>query len=60
MLERINPERTKGWKKLKKHYKKMRSVQMKEMFDADKGRFSKFSIQYVPSLEANLFKLTLC
>ncbi len=35
----------KYWKKLKSHYKKMRSVQMRDLFEADAKRADRFTIQ---------------
>ncbi len=44
-MKKINPTRTAAWKKLKAHYKKMKTVQMKELFQEDKKRFKKFSLK---------------
>ncbi|HKZ67740.1 MAG TPA: glucose-6-phosphate isomerase [Chitinophagaceae bacterium] len=46
MLPKINPTTTKAWSLLRKHFEEMSSVKMKELFTADKDRFSQFSIQY--------------
>jgi len=46
MLERINPRKTASWKRLQAHYKVMRSKHMRDMFQADSGRFSKFSVRF--------------
>lgn len=46
MLPKINPATTKAWSSLKEHFAEMSSVKMRELFSADKNRFSKFSIQY--------------
>ncbi len=35
----------KYWKKLKSHYKKMRSMQMRDLFEADEKRADKFTVQ---------------
>jgi len=44
MLKKINPSKTKAWKKLESHYGEMKSVHMKDLFAEDKGRSSRFSI----------------
>ncbi|HHE38628.1 MAG TPA: glucose-6-phosphate isomerase [Candidatus Cloacimonetes bacterium] len=67
MLKRINPIQTKSWKKLKTHFQKMRSVQMKDLFENDEQRFEKFSLKFKDILvdfskniiTENTFKLLL-
>lgn len=45
MLENINPVSTNAWKMLRAHHAFMQTQHMKDMFAADPGRFSKFSLQ---------------
>lgn len=45
MLPKIKPQRTEVWKKLNTHYKKTKDVQIKDLFEEDRDRFSKFSLQ---------------
>jgi glucose-6-phosphate isomerase len=46
MLERINPTTTQAWFVLKKHFEEeMNRKHMKDLFQNDKERFSKYSIQ---------------
>ncbi len=44
-MEKINPTKTQAWKKLKAHYKEMKNVQMKTLFEEDPKRFKKFSLK---------------
>jgi glucose-6-phosphate isomerase len=44
--DKINPTQTETWKKLQEHFKEMKSVQMKDLFEKDKERFSKFSLTF--------------
>jgi len=44
--DKINPTQTETWKKLLEHFKEMKSVQMKDLFEKDKERFSKFSLTF--------------
>ncbi len=44
MLNKINPVETKAWQKLQTHFETVKSVHMREMFENDPHRFSKFSI----------------
>ena len=44
MLTKIDPTATKSWKKLTGHFKKMKSVHMRDLFSEDPGRFDKFSL----------------
>jgi glucose-6-phosphate isomerase len=46
MLAKINPSKTKSWKKLCDHYETMKHVHMKDLFADDPGRFEKFSIRF--------------
>ena len=46
MLNKINPTQTEAWKKLKEHFREMKSVHMKDLFEEDKDRFSKFSLTF--------------
>ncbi|MBW1898468.1 MAG: glucose-6-phosphate isomerase [Deltaproteobacteria bacterium] len=46
MLKKINPSKTKAWKKLQNHHEEMKSVHMKDFFAEDKGRSSLFSIRF--------------
>ena len=44
MLSKMN-DKKKSWKKLECHYKAMKKVQMSELFEKDKNRGDKYSIQ---------------
>jgi glucose-6-phosphate isomerase len=44
MLPKINPTKTKSWKKLKEHYRVMKKRPMKDFFRQDPERFSRFSV----------------
>ena len=44
MLPKINPTRTKSWKKLKEHYRVMKNRKMLDLFHQDPERFSRFSV----------------
>ena len=46
MLKKIDPTQTEAWEKLREHFKEMKSVQMKDLFEKDKERFSKFSLTF--------------
>lgn len=46
MLSRINPKKTKSWKKLKEHYRVMKNCHMVELFHNDPERFSRFSVTF--------------
>ncbi len=46
MLNKINPVKTKSWKNLSEHYRKMKNIQMKDLFNKDQNRFDKFSIKF--------------
>lgn len=44
-MKKINPTRTEAWKKLKNHFKEMKSVEMKDLFSENENRFNNFSIK---------------
>ena len=46
MLPKINPTKTKSWKKLKEHYRVMKNRHMVDLFRQDPERFSRFSIRF--------------
>lgn len=46
MLEKINPTKTKAWKKLTKHYEEIQNKHMIEMFKEDPNRADDFSILF--------------
>lgn len=46
MLPKKNSTRTATWKKLKRHHKEIKDLQMKDLFAHDPLRFQKFSIQF--------------
>ncbi len=46
MLPKINPTKTKSWKKLKEHYRAMKKVHMGDLFCSDRERFSRFSVTF--------------
>lgn len=46
MLEKINPAETRAWDKLKKHYQSIKNTHIKDMFDKDRMRFSRFSVSF--------------
>ncbi|OGW36554.1 MAG: glucose-6-phosphate isomerase [Nitrospirae bacterium RBG_13_39_12] len=46
MLDKINPLETSTWKKLKEHYELMRNTHMRDMFNEDPDRFSRFSVRF--------------
>ncbi len=43
MLPSVNPTTTQSWKQLSEHAAKMKQVHMRDLFQQDKERFSKFS-----------------
>ncbi len=45
MLKKINPVALPVWKELKNHSEEMKRVHMRDLFESDPERFSKFSIQ---------------
>ena len=46
MLPKKNLTKTALWKKLKRHHKEIKDLQMKDLFANDSNRFQKFSIQF--------------
>ncbi len=46
MLPKINPTKTKSWKKLKEHYRVMKNRPMTDLFRQDPKRFSRFSVAF--------------
>jgi glucose-6-phosphate isomerase len=46
MLEKINPSKTKAWKKLAEHYPIINNKHIKDLFKKDKERFDNFSIRF--------------
>ena len=46
MLNKVNPIKTKSWKKLTDHFEEMKDIHMKSLFSEDPQRFEKFSIRF--------------
>ncbi|MFH0975015.1 MAG: glucose-6-phosphate isomerase [Spirochaetota bacterium] len=46
MLEKINPVKTKAWKKLAEQHALLKNMQMKDLFKKDKQRFDNFSVRF--------------
>jgi len=46
MLPSVNPIETSAWSKLSKHFKEIRNLQIKDLFQQDPERFAKFSIRH--------------
>jgi len=46
MLDKINPTNTKAWELLKRHYQEMQNRTMRELFDEDSERFTRFSTRF--------------
>ena len=46
MPKKIDPTSTNAWKKLSAHYNQIKDIHMRDLFDKDPVRFSKFSIQF--------------
>jgi glucose-6-phosphate isomerase len=46
MLKATNPTTTAAWQKLTTHFDQMSTVHMRDLFKADPGRFSEFSIRF--------------
>jgi glucose-6-phosphate isomerase len=46
MLPSINPTETQAWRKLEIHFLMMQAAHLRELFEEDPDRFSKFSIQF--------------
>jgi glucose-6-phosphate isomerase len=45
MLPKIKPQRTEVWKKLNTHYRKVKDIQIKDLFAEDPDRFHRFSLK---------------
>ena len=45
-LQTQNPTQTKAWEALKKHFETIKNVQMKQLFEQDPNRASKFTIKW--------------
>lgn len=45
-LQKINPTETKSWKKLNKHFKKIKDVHLREFFENDSQRFNHFHFKF--------------
>ena len=46
MLPKINPTTTQAWKKLEKHYEKIKNIHMKTWFETNRGRGSDFTLEF--------------
>jgi len=46
MLKGINPLKTASWKRLEKHYNMMRHKHMRDLFQEDLQRFTRFSLRF--------------
>jgi len=46
MLAKINPTRTRAWPKLRQHYRQARRYSLRGLFEADPGRFARFSLRF--------------
>ena len=46
MLPKMNPTTTPSWKKLARHFKDIKEVEMKELFAGDPDRFNRLSIRF--------------
>lgn len=46
MLQNIDPTQTQAWQKLEIHFLMMQAMHMREMFQEDPERFTKYSIQF--------------
>ena len=55
MLPKINPTTTEAWKALKAHYRKIKQVQMKDLFAEDSRRFNQLSFQFEDTLVCLLY-----
>jgi len=45
-VKNINPTQTTAWKKLAEHYKEMKNLEMKELFEKDPDRSSEFTLEW--------------
>jgi glucose-6-phosphate isomerase len=46
MLPTVNPTTTKSWRKLTKHHKSIKSVEMKTLFAQNPKRFEEMSMRF--------------
>ena len=46
MLAHVNPTKTKAWKKLTLHHRRVKNTHMRDMFKKDPQRYSKFSLSF--------------
>ena len=46
MFPKVNPTTTKAWKRLTKHYKTLKNVEMKTLFAENPKRFDQFSKRF--------------
>jgi len=46
MIINRNPKKTEAWQKLEKHFEKINSVDLKDLFVSDPERFNKFSVRF--------------
>lgn len=46
MLKNINPTQSPAWKQLDSHYQQIKDKHMREMFEQDPDRFTRFSLQF--------------
>ncbi len=46
MLSKKNPEESKAWEQLKKHFDEIKNLTLKDLFKEDGDRFFKFSIEF--------------
>lgn len=46
MLPAIDPTQTNSWKKLKKHFEKMKHIRMQQLFAENPARFNTFSLEF--------------
>ena len=46
MFPKVNPTTTKAWKRLTKHYKTLKNVEMKTLFAENPKRFDQFSMRF--------------
>jgi glucose-6-phosphate isomerase len=46
VLTKINPAKTEAWNNLKRHYKAMKAKHMRDLFQEDPSRFSRFSLRF--------------
>ncbi|SFN51818.1 glucose-6-phosphate isomerase [Salegentibacter flavus] len=45
-MKNINPTQTTAWKKLAEHYKEVKNLEIKELFEKDPGRASEFTLEW--------------